>query len=88
MLPAKWQIAMEEAHPGFARLARLLRAGYTVEGIEGTECVFLAHPAGRKYSQWKLMAYSSGTIVGMNDMRLRSFDDDAFNQFLGSIPKV
>lgn len=78
---------MEETPPGFARLAQLLRAGYKVEGVEGTECIFLSHPAGRKYPQWRLMAYSNGTIVGLNEMRLRSFDDDAFNRFLMSVPK-
>ena len=72
---------------GFYRLVLLLKAGYRFEHAEGAECAFLKHPKGRSFPQWRLMVYDNGTIVGMEDMRIRSDDDDSFKRFLKSMRK-
>jgi hypothetical protein len=75
-------------NPAFDRLLRLHSAGYRIAHAEGTECAFLEHPAGRKFGQWRVMVYDNGTIVGLGEMRVASSDDEAFGEFLRTVPKT
>lgn len=83
----------DQSTTGFVRLASLLRAGYRFQNLEGAECAFLEHPAGRKFPHWRVMVYDNGTVVGMKpegadeEMRIRSFDSDQFNAFLRTVPQ-
>ena len=83
----------EQQCTGFVRLAQLLQAGYRFQSVTGAECAFLEHPAGRKFGQWRLMVYDTGTVVGMppaegqESMRIKSFDQEHFRSFLRSVPQ-
>ena len=66
----------------------LVSRGYTLDSADQIECAFLGHPKGRKFPQYRLMVYDNGTIVGMDDFRIRSDDDEAFLAFVRSIPKL
>lgn len=72
---------------GFARLVALLCAGYQVDWVGAPDCIALRHPAGRRFRHHQLLIYDNGTIVGADDMRIRSFDADAFVRFLDTTPK-
>lgn len=78
---------------GFVRLAQLLQAGYRFQSVSGAECAFLEHPAGRKFGQWRLMVYDTGTVVGMpsaagqESMLIKSDDDERFGSFVRTVPR-